>query len=340
MKLNNKIAEKLQTKLRQELSMNNSGTILNEHKIELLEEKNYYVKDWSLEGDAPKQFIKAYFFEKNSNVRRKNLNTWFPYISKCAEKWYPHESIVEYMINRIGQELGIKMNEIKLVKANGQIRFLSRYFLNQNEMLIHGAQICGEYLEDMEFADEVAKHKKTARDLFTYEFIKEAIKSVFPNCHEEILEGLVRMITYDAIVGNNDRHFYNWGVIDSEKRTRKKPKFSPVYDTARGLLWNFSDQNIVNLHNKVENRIDKYIEEASPRISLESNNQANHFDLIQFIKKDNARFKAIIKELSNSDNESRVIKMLEKECFPFFIKERCQLLETILKKRFNKIRSV
>ena len=131
--------------LRIETSLFCSGKLFNEHKIPLLKETNYIVKNYDLDGDAPKQFIKAYFFKEDSGVKKANSNSWFSYIAKTAEKWYPHESVIEFMINRIGEVLGINMNEICLVKANGQIRFLSKYFLNKDENLIHGAEICGEH---------------------------------------------------------------------------------------------------------------------------------------------------------------------------------------------------
>ncbi|MBC8883138.1 hypothetical protein H9X57_06230 [Flavobacterium piscinae] len=51
------------------------------------------------------------------------------------------------------------------------------------------------------------------------------------------------MLLFDALTGNNDRHYYNWGVI-SHIKNEHKPYFSPVYDTARGLLWNDSDKKL------------------------------------------------------------------------------------------------
>ena len=199
--------------LRIERSISFSGKLLDQHLIPLLKEKDYVVKNYRLDGNAPKQFIKAYFYLEKSGVKKLSSKSWIPYIAKTAEKWYPHESVIEYMINRIGQVLELNMNEIKLVKANGQIRFLSKYFLNKNEKLIHGAEICGEHLGDMLMAKEIANHKNTSRELFTFEFIRDSIRSVFPNCFELLLIELVKMITFDALAGNNDRHFYNWGVM-------------------------------------------------------------------------------------------------------------------------------
>lgn len=321
--------------------MNCSGKLLSEHLIQTLRESNYIVKNYDLDGDAPKQFIKAYFYEEGSVVRKLSSNSWHSYIAKTAEKWYPHESVIEFMINRIGQTLGLKMNEIKLVKANGQIRFLSRYFLNKNEKLIHGAEICGEHLGDMILAKEIADHKMTSRELFTFEFIKDSIRSVFPNCFENLLVELVKLITFDALVGNNDRHFYNWGIIDTKKKTTKLPTFAPVYDSARGLLWNVSDENIKNFlksHSEGGKKVVNYLAKASPRISIESNTEANHFQLIDFVRRYNKEYDKIVNDLASVENETSVLKMLKKEFFPFFIAERSELVTIILRERFKTVR--
>ena len=220
------------------------------------------------------------------------------------------------MFNRIGQEMGILMNDIKLVKANGQIRFLSKYFLGRDETLNHGAEICGQHLGDMDMADDIAKDKKTARDLFTFEFIRESIEAVYSLNYESILKDLVSMIAFDALVGNNDRHFYNWGVIDTKKNIKKAPRFSPLYDSARGLLWNLSDKNVVHylkVHNQNGKKVVNYIENACPRISLENNKKANHFDLIKFVKENSEAYSRIISTLASGENEKNVLEMLSNE---------------------------
>ncbi len=330
-------------KLRIEKSINCSGKLLDERSIPILKNEHYVVKDYDLDGDAPKQFIKAYFYAENSTVRKAHTSSWHPYIAKTAEKWYPHESVIEFMINRIGQVLGLKMNEIKLIKINTQIRFLSKFFLKKDEKLIHGAEICGEHLGDLILAKEIADHKPTAREFFTFEFIKEAIRTVFPNDFEYLTYELVKMLCFDALAGNNDRHFYNWGVVHTSKKSLKKPIFAPIYDSARGLLWNLSDENIKNhlqTHKQGGKKVLKYIEEASPRISIDDNKQANHFQLLDFVKRYNQDYKEIVNELASEENEAKVLEMLKNEFYPFFILERCELITLILKNRFKTIRGI
>jgi hypothetical protein len=338
-------------KLRVEKSLNKSGHLIGESSIFQLKESDYYVKEIPLDGDAPKEFIKVYSYEEETTIRRNSKSSWTPFIAKTAQKWYPHESVVEYMINRVGQVLGLRMNEIKLVRANGQIRFLSRFFLHKNERLIHGAEICGQYLSDPEFAEEIALSRKSARELFTFEFIRDAIRTVFPNSFESILFDLVKMIVFDGLTGNNDRHFYNWGVIDTKKKTSKLPTFAPVYDSARGLLWNMNDDGVKIYYEeylrfvKAENRkggnkVVNYIRDASPRISIEGNEKATHFELIDFLKRCSNEYREIANALAKEENERLVIELFRKEFYPLFIKERQELLTIIIHHRFETIRNL
>lgn len=149
------------------------------------------------------------------------------------------------------------------------------------------------------------------------------------------------MAVFDAITGNDDRHFYNWGILDSIKKTKKPPKFAPLYNSARGLFWNWSDENIathLQHHYLSGKKIAKYIENAAPRISIDGSTSANHFELVAFIKKINPAFSALIAELAAEEKKGRVFKMLEKEFFPLFVHARSAGVQLVLKERFEKIR--
>lgn len=128
------------------------------------------------------------------------------------------------------------------------------------------------------------------------------------------------MLTFDAITGNDDRHFYNWGIIDNKKKTKKLPKFAPVFDSARGLFWNWSDSNI-KTQNLAKNgrKIIKYIDNSSPRVTINSNCNATHFELIKYIKDEKNEYKKLIDELSSLEKEMRVLNMLQREFYPLFI---------------------
>lgn len=185
--------------------------------------------------------------------------------------------------------------------------------------------------------------KNSARELFSFDFISEAIKSVFPLNYKELLIDLVKLIVYDAISGNNDRHFYNWAIIRSIQKDDTKPYFSPIYDSARGLMWNWSDKDLVrhyNQHFKGGKKIDKYIRTAAPRISVEGNPNINHFELVAYLWANFMEYREIIRELISLKKENMVIATYNREFSSFFINERNQLVNLVIRTRFNKLREL
>lgn len=211
-------------------------------------------------GDAPKELMRVYEYEKG-HKRAGSPKSWPIYITKTGHKWYPSESITEYLLNRIGMVIGLEMAESKLAFINGQLRFMSKLFRNDTEqMLVHGADLYSGYLGDREFVEEI-EEKQLARQFFTVSFTHEALRHIFPYHYEDIFLCFVRMLIFDAIVGNNDRHFYNWGVL-KHLRTKHAPFFSPIYDTARALFWNNADSHFLRHRTGSTQRTDlikKYI---------------------------------------------------------------------------------
>lgn len=326
--------------LRKEKYKQFSGSV-NLGKIEPLKEGNYYAIDVTLDGDAPKQYIKAYFYYKNC-PRKSKPKLWNGYYAKFGSKSYPHESIVEYVINQIGEAIGIKMNETKLVQANGQIRFLSKDFIKGGKRLIHGTEILAEYFEDRQFVEEVNQDRKERRKFFTFEVVEEAIRHVYDDYADSILSRLVELITFDAIIGNNDRHYYNWGVIGDTTKEKNNPvEFAPIYDSARGLLWNLNEAFIRKMHRESKTNkvvIEAYCNRSNPRFSFDDNYEPNHFEMVNFLISRSEEYKYLIGQLVSYEKEELSLQKLNSVVSTLFSVERKELMERILSYRFNKIR--
>jgi len=244
-------------------------------------------------GDAPKDYIRIYEY---GSGRRANKHSWPAHIAKVGHKYYPNESITEHLLTRIGQKIGMNMAESQLMWFGRQIRFLSRYFLShEREQLIHGAEIFGGYLQDRNFVEEVEAANQ-ALNIFTFQFVEDAILDRFVEHAEDLLSEFVRLIAFDAIVGNNDRHYYNWGVITDLGR-RNPPRFSPIYDTARALFWNTTDITLEKMANNRMRRgtwMRKYVERCFPKIGWDGYESPNHFELIRKIALQRACYRSMM----------------------------------------------
>lgn len=264
----------------------NSGAVIKSPGKILTVKKHQYkiVSGYTITGDAPKEFIRVYEYGK---ARKSNPGKWPLYIAKTGHKWYPTESITEYLLNILGTKFGVEMADSKIAWIGGQLRFLSRYFLDSKDQeLIHGADIFAGFVNDKELVEEIER-EQLARDLFTLQFTRDAIQATFPHHWEDILNKLVRMLLFDALVGNNDRHFYNWGVV-RHIESKHEPYFSPIYDTARGLFWNEPEDKVKALMKdkpRFNLYLSRYCKNSRPKVGWEGSNNINHFKLVHDIYK-------------------------------------------------------
>jgi hypothetical protein len=324
--------------LRCNLEKSSGMRINHPGKILCVKKHQYFIVDgYTITGDAPKEFIRVYEY---GMARKSSPNKWPLYIAKTGHKWYPVESITEYLLNILGTEFGLEMAESKVAWIGGQLRFLSRYFLkSQQQELIHGADIFAGFVHDKELVEEI-EEQQLARDLFTLQFTREALKFTFPYQWEEILNKLVKMLLYDALVGNNDRHFYNWGVV-RHIESKHEPYFSPIYDTARGLFWNEPEKKVKALltdKNRLNSYLRKYCKNSRPKIGWEETKNINHFKLVYNIYKyEFGISKSEIKSLFLRSRFDKLIKSVEFYVPGIFSEERTKLILACLRYRYSEI---
>lgn len=261
-----------------------------------LKDGRFRTLQFAIAGDAPKDFLCIYRYGEG---RRGSLHTWPKWIAKVGHKYYPNESITEHLLTRIGQSLGLSMADSQLMWIRGQLRFLSRYFLkSKTQSLVHGAEIFAGFLSDRDFVEEVERQDE-ARNLFTFQFVEQALRSRFPDHWQELRTEFTRLLAFDAIVGNNDRHFYNWGVI-VDVMGRRPPVFSPIFDTARALYWNTTESSLAEIardKNRRRAHLTRYVKRCSPKTGWDSLNAPNHFELIRSIAEGRPELRAVLRSI-------------------------------------------
>ena len=284
--------------------------VVSHHLIEPLRNGYYRKIPWVVSGEAPKDFIRVY---EHGDGRRAKPGSWPAYIAKVGVKWYPNESITEHLLTRLGQIIGVQVTPSRLMWVRGQMRFLSRYFLKPGESLIHGAEIFAQHLGDEDFVKNV-ENERQSRNVFTFQVVEESIKSLFPKYREDIMADFVRLLKFDAIVGNNDRHFYNWGVITDMEGCRPA-RLSPIYDTARALFWNDSEDKLADMEQRqqTESHIAQYVKGSLPKTGWDGMESPNHFKLIQAIYQNRPDYRKILEDVSSEQVMCDFGELLETE---------------------------
>lgn len=312
-------------------------------KVSVVKRDNYFVDDSvTIDGDAPKKFIGVYDYAQLDSKHKINCKNWIRYIAKTGHKWYPIESITELLLNRLGVIFGLQMADSRIAMIGSQLRFLSRYFLNpEKEELVHGADILAGFLNEDSpaFVEEVDKQKLT-REWFTFQFVENAISNMFLYRKDEIMHELSKLIIFDALVGNNDRHFFNWGVVRSIEGCFQ-PYFSPIYDTARGLFWNYSEAkliDIVEVNKTIDNHIRKYCKDSRPKIGWENEKNLNHFRLFEKIYTNEYYISSDeIKQLLNSSVLEKMLMEVRQNFHSLMSVNRITMICKCLEYRFNEL---
>lgn len=284
----------------------------------------------SIHGDAPKDFIRIR--EYVPGTQTGNWQSWPAWIAKVGSKYYPIESVTEQLLTRVGQTMGFDVAESQLRMVGRQVRFLSRYFLQEDEQLVHGIELFQWHLDE-DLVEEIA-NARAEQEFYTFQTVTEAVREAFPDDHESILCGFVEMLAFDAITGQNDRHPANWGVVVPVTR-EGRPKFSPIYDSARALLWNNAEAKL-HVFARDQQSFDAYIRRSHPQIGWDDAGKIDHFDLIQNIWKQFPQFRPHLERFSDPSLADKCRKLLEEEFSAVMSELRRDLIGRCLSKRMAK----
>ncbi len=130
------------------------------------------------------------------------------YILKVQEQQYPELPLVEYLCNQIAAELRIEVPPHYLIDFNGRITFVTRNFMQDYSGTLNHIY---RYIQpgDSHYNCEVIANmiiEKTGRLADVVKFVETCL--------------------FDALIGNNDRHGRNIGIIE----TSSTKKVAPMYD--------------------------------------------------------------------------------------------------------------
>lgn len=295
----------------------------------------------SYSGDAPKSIV---VFPTERHLGRA-------YIAKAPRKAGPRECVTEYLISRIGRVLPLRVAEGNLAILRGppgsspDVRFLSRYFLRTDlgEELRHGIELVADCfdLDQEEIRRQVPRSGEG--DFYTLDLIEEVLHKAGRSDIERksLTDGLARMLAYDSLVGANDRHPKNWGIVRSAFHADRPLRFSPVFDTARGLLWNRSDEQLREIGDGKQRGefLQEYAEASKPLIGIPGRSGANHFDLVEYLLfgQPGRRLAQGALTVLRAFDPDICTKMLHREFGRILSRQRLEFIDGLMRARHERI---
>ena len=281
------------------------------------------------------------------------------YIAKAPAPWKkcktrdqvgPLECATEYMISRVGNHLPVKLAESRLARlrtpngSHDDVRFMSRYFLKRHqEQLVHGIELVAAAFDLAPTDLEKQIPPNQERDFYTVDMVNEVFDIYSRPSHElycQLRDAFARMMAFDALVGVNDRHPWNWGVVQNVVNRDTRPRFSPIYDTARGLFWNHSDEELQGRSS--EKLVESYAEGSKPLIAHPGGGRRTHFDVIDYMVNGPmaSTFGASVRHVIGSFDSDECRKCLHSEFRNIVSRDRLKYVDELLRYRHARLTKI
>lgn len=240
------------------------------------------------------------------------------------EKYNCSESCSEKMSYEIAKVLDYPCAHIELAKdRRNNVGILNYLFIDKGKEEHHDA------------IDFINKNENEAREYYTI----ENIKACLDNIDERLFNDFMKIMVFDALVGETDRHAENWGITKDSIGY----KLSPLYDNGTNLLRNFKNEEYAEKFYSKTRPFDKYIKKAESLIFKDDH--SGHYRLHELIQYLYEKYpKQITSEIKNlekltSDKIVEIVNKIPDELLTephkkfiiIYLNERKKLLEDIIK---------
>lgn len=214
-------------------------------------------------------------------------DTWQLTDESTGEMW------AEKIASEIGNILGYSTHRVDIASIQVDDEIMSHYGLNPNKVkqgLIYGA-LCHSFLNEgedslVEGADMIMEFDYTydrenlrgSREIYSYELLVRLFNKY--RCINE----LYKMVVFDTLIGNTDRHQDNFGIIHNARLNRLT--FAPLYDNSSCLGRELSSQRI-SLMQKDNQMFQAYLfgKKASSQIKWGDINGYEKLNMFELLRK-------------------------------------------------------
>ncbi|MFH1829641.1 MAG: HipA domain-containing protein [Pseudomonadota bacterium] len=135
------------------------------------------------------------------------------YIWKVVEDVYPNLPRVEFVSNQIASLLGLNIPVFFFLDVEGKDCFVTKNFLDETrwQKLTH------------------IYHYISGEDEFNVDKLSKVIFEITKKPQD--VKMFYQMLLFDALIGNNDRHGRNFGILSVGKKNR----LAPIYDNSSNI---------------------------------------------------------------------------------------------------------
>ena len=218
------------------------------------------------------QNIDFKLLELNPNVKGSRIKEIV--IDKNGEKaffkyqgnnYLVSEACSEKMSYEIAKILGYKCAKIELARdSNGILGILNYFFIDIGKE------------EHIDASSYLNIHSNERSQFYNITNIKNILDSLDKSLFNEF----IKIMIFDALIGEQDRHEENWGITNNGNQY----KLSPLYDNGDNLLRDFKNEELAYKYYNGIKDFDNYINKSKTLIYKEDHkSKYRHFELIEYL---------------------------------------------------------
>jgi hypothetical protein len=204
-------------------------------------------------------------------------------------------------------------------------------------------------LYDENTVQHALRDELSEQAMFSVQRVKSAFGAHYiqygADIEEELFDDFVAMLAHDALIGVQDRHHENWGIVVQRDVEGPRPRFAPLYDSARGLFCNETEMGLSKfLGLEGSQRLDGYVARARPLVGFDGLNPQKgrkyltHDQLLAAVHRAYPAQRPRIKTVLDAYDWRVVRDTLRAELGPACSGRRITLILTCLRRRLKAIR--
>lgn len=192
----------------------------------------------------------------------------YPRISQKGVSW---EDVTELIAADIGQLLGLKMMDVEIVMRDNRRGSLLKNFIPTGVTNEEG----GSMLSMLDSYQNFLECNLSGEELIQVGF-QQMEQLMF---WESIKKDFIKMNFFDILIGNQDRHPYNWMVLFHAPREQV---LSTIYDNGASLGFRFDDQKLMT-YIQNENKLEKYMRDSTVKAGIFEKKKVKALDMAQYL---------------------------------------------------------